>query len=104
LKELPDEPFQVRSNSPQGVVAEFAACGSVYELLKALLHLGNTAFTPDKFIVWIEVQGELIRTWHEVIVVHPSGEQAYMPRCALQQGVGHVAPETFAEFKKRSGC
>jgi hypothetical protein len=26
-----------------------------------------------------------------------------MPRCALQQGVGHVAPETFAEFKKRSG-
>ena len=59
------------------------------ELTEALLNRFDAAIAPEEFIVWIEIESELIRIRDELPLIHASCEQTHVASGALQQRVGH---------------
>ena len=55
----------------------------VHELTEALLNGLDTAVVPKEFVVWIQVESELIGIWNELPVIHASCEKANVASGAL---------------------
>ena len=92
LEQLPDESLQVCADAAQGVVTQFAAGCGIHQFLEASLHLGKAGGIPEKFVVGIQIQGQLVIRRNQILLLKCCCEQAHVAGGALEKGVSQDAP------------